>query len=595
MAQTTQGDVLPKTWIVQPPWEGCGQAAKKWRVPQLVAQILFNRSVRSAEAAGSFLDPNLQDLHPPEMLHGAVDAARHLAAAARDNKRIILYGDYDVDGVTGVAILWHALKIAGADVSFYVPHRVEEGYGLNMEAIRSLADDGASMIVSVDCGITSVKECKLAEELGVSMIITDHHERKAQLPSASALVHPGLDDTYPNRNLCGAGVAFKVAWAFAREMTGSSKVSPEYREFLKHALSLAALGTIADVVPLVGENRIIARCGLARLSESPWPGVLALLDVSGFSAGDKIDGTDVGFKIGPRLNAAGRMGHARLAIELLTRADENRAREIAMYLDEHNRARQSRQRRHVKEACELVERAGMDGDTHRGIVLASDKWHPGIIGVVASRLVNRYHKPTVLIALENGEGGAGGKGGEGQGSARSVPHLAMNEAFEACSQHLISHGGHAMAAGLRIEAERVPAFTAAFVEYANNTLSGVAHHPKLQIDAEVPLQCLDDRTVTAIRNLGPFGEGHAKPLFATDWLELAQEPRCVGKNQEHLQVVLGSNGQVMKGIAFGAGELAEQLKEHRKCRVAFEPIINEFRGQRSVEMQIVDFKFPGDA
>ncbi len=574
-----------KQWIIKPPWPDCQQAAKDWRVPEIVAQVLFNRDVSSADSARSFMDPHLQDLHPPEMLHGAVEAAGHLAAAVRDGKRIVLYGDYDVDGVTGVAILWHALKIADANVSFYVPHRIEEGYGLNKTAIQSLSDEGADLIVSIDCGIGSIEECALARSLGTSLIVTDHHEMKSELPPATVLVHPGLGGIYPNRHLCGAGVAFKLAWAFAREMSGSEKVTPEYREYLKHALALAAMGTIADVVPLVGENRIISRCGLARLAESPWPGVRALLEVSGISEGDTIDGTSVGFQIGPRLNAAGRMGHARLAIELLTRADENRAREIAMYLDDHNRARQTKQRRHVKEACEQVERLGMDGDTHRGIVLASDQWHPGIVGVVASRIVDQYRKPTVLIALENGEG---------QGSARSVPYFSMHEALEACSQHLISHGGHEMAAGLRIESDKVDAFTEAFMQHANNTLSGASHLPKLRIDAEVPLSSLDDRTVMAIRNLGPFGEGHPKPLFATDWLELAQEPRCVGKNQDHLQVVLSGGNSVIKGIAFGAGELAEELKEHRQCKVAFEPIINEFRGRRSVEMQIVDFKFPGD-
>jgi single-stranded-DNA-specific exonuclease len=574
-----------KQWIIQPPWQDCSQAARDWRVPEIVAQVLFNRDVVSADSARSFMDPHLRDLHPPELLHGAVEAAGHLAAAVRDGKRIVLYGDYDVDGVTGVAILWHALKIADANVSFYVPHRVEEGYGLNRSAIQSLSDEGADLIVSVDCGIGSIEECALARSLGTALIVTDHHETKSELPPATVLVHPGLGDTYPNRHLCGAGVAFKLAWAFAREMSGSPKVTPEYREFLKHALALAAMGTIADVVPLVGENRIISRCGLARLGESPWPGVRALLEVSGISAGDTIDGAAVGFQMGPRLNAAGRMGHARLAIELLTRANEDRAREIAMYLDDHNKARQTKQRRHVKEACEQVERLGMDGDTYRGIVLASDQWHPGIVGVVASRIVDQYRKPTVLIALENGEG---------QGSARSVPYFAMHAALEACSEHLISHGGHGMAAGLRIDSDKVPAFIEAFMQHANNTLSGASHRPKLRIDAEVPLSCLDDRTVTAIQNLGPFGEGHPKPLFSTDWLELAQEPRCVGKNQDHLQVVLSGDNSVIKGIAFGAGELAEELKEHRQCRVAFEPIINEYKGRRSVEMQIVDFKFPGD-
>ncbi len=575
---------MSKEWIIHRPWEGRADAARRWNVPPLVAQLLHNRAVDTPESAQAFLAPALNHLHPPHLMPGATEAAARLAAAVRARRKIVLYGDYDVDGITGVAILWHALRLADANVSFYVPHRIEEGYGLNAAALHALADDGAQTIVSIDCGVTAVEVAEVARQRGVELIITDHHQPQAQLPEAAVIVHPTVGGEYPNKDICGAGVAFKVAWAFAQAMTGAERVSAEYRRFLTEALPLAALGTIADVVPLIGENRIITRCGLALIKDSPFPGIRALLEVAGL-ADAAIDGTDVGFKLAPRINAAGRMGHARLAIDLLTRADENRAREIALYLDEHNRARQAKQRKHVKVVCELIERAGLDGDTQRGIVLAGEDWHPGVIGIVASQIVNRYHKPTVLIALENGSG---------QGSARSVPHFAMHKALEACAGHLLSHGGHAMAGGLKIAASAVPDFTAAFVEYANNTLSGSALRPRLRIDGEVELAELDERTVLAMRALGPFGEGNPRPLLATDWLDLAEDPRCVGKSGEHLQLSLGREGKLMKGIAFGAIEHVDALKAHRRCRVAFEPILNEFNGRRKVEMQVVDFKFPND-
>ena len=494
-----------------------------------------------------------------------------------------LYGDYDVDGITGVAILWRTLRAAGADVGYYVPHRLGEGYGLNEEAIRKLAEEGAQTIVSVDCGISAAEVALTAAAIGLELIITDHHTPPAQLPeAAAAIVHPTVAGQYPNPDLCGAGVAFKLAWALAQELSSAKNVSPEHRELLLEALPLAALGTIADVVSLTGENRIIACHGLARLKNTDHPGLMALIDSAGLS-GKEIGDYEVGFRLAPRLNAAGRMGHARLAVELLTRADQDRSREIALYLEDHNRARQLKERQIVNQACEMVEARGLDGEAHRGIVLASEGWHAGVIGIVAARLVDRYRRPTVLIALGNGLG---------QGSARSVPHFHMHEALAACSEHLASFGGHAMAAGLKIDPDQISAFTEAFLREANNTLTGADLRPTLRIDAEVALADLDARTVQAIRNLGPFGPGNPKPGLCTDWVELAAEPRCVGRNEEHLSARFRQAGTVLRGIGFGLAAAAEDLQQHRRCRLAFEPTINEYQGRRTPEMRILDFQFP---
>ncbi|MBN1343510.1 MAG: single-stranded-DNA-specific exonuclease RecJ [Phycisphaerae bacterium] len=572
-----------KRWIVAPPWDGCDRMSARLGVAPMLAQALHNRGLEDVDEARRFLDPQLSDLCPPEALSGAGAAADLLARAVRDGKRIVLYGDYDVDGMTGIAILWHCLRLAGARCDFYVPHRLEEGYGVNDEAIERLAADGTDLIVTIDCGITARDQVRRARELGVDVIVTDHHAPPDELPEASAIVHPQLDG-YANPNLAGAGVAMKLAWALAQRMTPSfaGKVSDEYREFLLDATCLAALGTIADVVPLVGENRVLARYGLLGLRHCKLPGIRALIETTGLK-GERLDTYHVGFVLAPRLNAIGRMGHARLAVELLTRADDMRAQEIAIYLDQQNRQRQSLERKLLAEARQMVADARLDDLNHRAIVLAREGWHAGVIGIVASRLVDEFHRPAVLIAL--GQDG-------GQGSARSVRHFHMHDALCHCAEHLMTYGGHAMAAGLRIQSESVGAFAEAFVAHANATLTAVDLQPGVRLDGEVSLDALTEAVVNDLNRLGPFGSGNARPKWATPMVELIGEPRVVGKRGEHLQLTVRQGQTVRKGIAFGQAGHEQALRDHRRCSLAFEPIINEFNGQRSVELQVVDFQWP---
>lgn len=572
-------------WTISPPVEGLDGIAARWNVPPLVARLLMNRGVSPDEPVDAFLAPQLRDLDLPDRLTGATAAARHVVEAIRQRRKIVLYGDYDVDGIMGVAILWHVLTRAGADVSFYVPHRVEEGYGLHADAMKKLVEEGAELIISVDCGITAQNESAYLNSRGVPLIITDHHAPQETLPDALAIVHPQLDPPSPNPNLCGAGVAFKVAWAIARQFGDGNRVGAEFRDLLAELLPLAALGTIADVVPLVGENRILARHGLERLIQSNNPGLVALRESAGL-VGQRISDYDVGFKLAPRINAAGRMGHARLAVELFTRADAARAREIALYLEEHNRSRQTVERRIGKQAVELIERHKLAGDARRAIVLAAEGWHSGVVGIVAARMVDRYHRPAILIALS---------GAEGQGSGRSIRDFNLGDALSTCGEHLISHGGHAMAAGLRVAADRVSAFAEAFVQVANHRLTATDMIRSLRIDAQAALSELTLPTVESVMRLAPFGTGNPRPRLASGWLELAQEPRCVGSKQEHLSAVFRDNGSTMRAIGFGLGGAIEDLKQHRRCRLAFEPIINEFNGRRSVEMQVVDVAFPAPA
>ncbi len=568
-------------WRIARPWPERERKALEWGVTPLMAQILYNRNITDDTEVNSFLTPQLNNLHDPLTLPGAEAAATHIARAVRDNRRIVIYGDYDVDGMTGSAILWHLLSQAGANVDLYVPHRIEEGYGINEASLDTLHAEGAQLIVSVDCGITAIEAAARSAELGIDLIITDHHTPKDVLPECAAIVHPTALGPSPNPDLCGAGVAFKLAWVVAQKLTGAARVTDEFKAYLLDAVGLAALGTIADIVPLTGENRIIAHYGLAGLPHSKISGIQALIESAGLR-GETIDAYAVGFKLAPRLNAAGRLGHARLALELLTRADEHRGHEIAAYLEQQNRARQSVERQLVKQAKEMVEANDMHLDNARAIVLAGEGWHAGVIGIAASRLVDTYHRPVVLISLD---------GGEGQGSGRSIDQFQLHDALTHCSDHLLTFGGHAMAAGVRIAADQVDAFRAAMIEYANNRLTAADLVPSIDLEAEVDLAELEDATVHRILRLGPFGCANPRPRLASGWLDLAGEPRLVGKSGDHLQFAL-SNGRIMrKAIGFGLGKHLQALRDHRGCRVAFEPILNTFRGRTSVELQVADIRF----
>jgi len=573
---------MPRHWKITPPWSGCREAAQRMGISPLVTQLLHSRGISDAEDVRTFLHPELKGLYGPEELPGATQAAEIIARKIKDRKRIVIYGDYDVDGITATSILWHLLRLAGGDVSFYIPHRLEEGYGLNGDALKYLHRDGTDTVITVDCGITSVAEAVLARELGLTLIVTDHHAPGPTIPDADAIVHPRVNGDYPNPDLCGAGVAFKLAWALAKTLSQAERVQPEFRQFLLDAMGLVALGTVADVVPLTGENRILTRFGLMGLPDSTLPGIVAMID-SLCSDDRKIDSEKVGFWMAPRLNAAGRMGHAQLAVELLTRADEQRAREILLYLEDQNRSRQTLERKIFKQACEKIEKYHLASDARRAIVLASDQWHPGVIGIVASRVVERYTRPTILIAL---------KEGEGQGSGRSVRHFELHQALSDCAEHLISFGGHAMAAGLKIESGKVDAFADAFVECANHLLTGKDLDPALRLDAEVGLSEMTEPVVRELHRLAPFGMGNPKPKFASAMLELDGEPRTVGKSGDHLQIRFTDGRTRRKAIAFRSKEMLQPLLDHRRCRVAFEPVLNTFNGRTSVELSVIDFAFP---
>ena len=582
-----------KVWRVRPAWERCGELARGLRAPELAGQLLYNRGVCTVEAGRSFLQPNLNDLADPWQLPGMKAAVDRIHRAVERGEQIVIYGDYDVDGITSVAILWQCFRLAGVEVGFYVPHRLEEGYGLNIESIRTLAGQGAKLIITVDCGITGHECAEEAARLGVDVVITDHHKVEGSLPRAVAVVHPDLPgENYPCRNLCGAGVAFKLAWALAQACSGSQRVRPEFREFLVSATGLAALGTIADVVDLVGENRVISHFGLTGLAASGNLGIKALIEAAGLT-GAALSSADIGFKLAPRLNAAGRMGHARLAVELLTRASAERARQIADYLEGQNRLRQKVEKEIAEQAGEQVKALGMDGEGYRAIVVASEQWHGGVIGIVASRLVDRFGKPAIVISLE---------GERAMGSCRSVAGFDMVGALEACGEWLSGFGGHAMAAGLTLEAGRVDEFREAFNRHALAVLVAEAGEAVLDIDAEVELGQLTLATMGLVERLGPFGAGNPSVRLAARGLRLAGPIRRIGQKGDHLQLALaagddpdptGRPGGVMRAVAFGKGKWEKKLADAGRFDVAFEPVINRFNGRETVEMMIEEIDLEG--
>lgn len=581
---------MSRRWKIAPVWDQAANLADELGCSTILAQLLFNRKISDAATARKFLTPKLSDLYEPDLLPEIALATERIIRAITNQEKIVIYGDYDVDGITGTAILWHCLKLAGANVDFYVPHRVDEGYGLNQDAIRKIAIDGAKLIVTVDCGITAHEEAKLANEIGVDLIITDHHHFEEPLPVAVARVHPRLPGSdYPNGELSGSAVAFKLAWAVAQRIGNARKVSPQFRDFLISATSMAALGTIADVVPLSGENRIISTYGLAGLKHSNWPGVAALIESAGLS-GEQIDSMHVGFSLAPRLNAAGRMGHARLAVELFTRADHVDAKNIADYLEQQNRQRQKVEREIVKQARQEIQSRGWDSDDHYALVLASEQWHAGVIGIVASRMVDRFGRPTVIISITD-DGASAAKAG--QGSARSIANFSMIEALGNCSEHLRSFGGHAMAGGLRIDADRIETFREAFCDHARSVLANQDLRPKLDIDAEVSLGMLDEPLVRDMARLGPFGCANPRPLLCARNLKLAAEPRIVGKTGETVQLIVDHHGFRMKAVGFKMARLADDLSQKQQFHAVFEPSINEFNGRRNVEMILRDVQFEG--
>jgi single-stranded-DNA-specific exonuclease len=553
------------------------------KVSPIVAQLLINRGVRDPVHAQRFLEMPFRGLHEPGLLAGVSAAADRLHQAIRKGERVCVYGDYDVDGLTGTAILWQALRFLGGNADFYVPHRLDEGYGLNTDALSRIAQDGCSVVVTVDCGIASVTEALEARRLGLELVITDHHEFHSTFPDASIIVHPRLPGTdYPFGDLSGSGVALKLAWALCQQASGSQRVTPPMREFLLDSVTLAALGMVADCVSLLDENRIVVRHGIERLRQTGSVGLRALLEVAGLNGKSRISAVDIAFALAPRINAAGRLGCARLVVELLTTSSPARAMELARHLEMRNAERQQIERRILREAHEALD--GSDMDSAPALVLASPTWHAGVIGIVAGRLAEVYSRPVLLIALR-------GAGESGQGSGRSVPGFHLHEALKACAEGLVSHGGHAAAAGFKIPPSMVDDFRIRFCTYVSNTLQNGPDAARLEIDTEVPLAALTPGLVEAVGRLEPYGAANPRPRFLSGPVNIVGTPKRVGKGERHLQFQVRQQETTLRAIGFNFADRGDELMAAGgECCIVFTPSFNEWQGWRSVQLEMVDFQ-----
>ncbi len=545
---------------------------KELGISPLTARILFCRGISTAQEGRNFLEGRLAALPDPFLMAGMERAVERLAGAIERGERVAVHGDYDVDGITGTTLLVETLRALGGIAEYHIPLRLKDGYGLSAEALKEAAAGGAGVVLSVDCGVSAVGEAKLAAELGLDLIITDHHQPPDTLPAAYAIINPHLPGCrFPFKGLAGVGVAFFLLVALRQKLRGRGAFKNRPEPDLRLSLDLVALGTIADIVPLQGVNRLLTRIGLVSMGRGVRPGIRALREIA---AVKEVTCGAVGFRLAPRLNAAGRLEDAALGVHLLLESDYEAALETARLLDGFNRQRQKIEQETLRQAIERLEQGGEGGEC--SIVLADERWHPGVIGIVASRLVERYHRPVVLIALE---------GGQGKGSARSIAGFHLYKALGNCREHLAGFGGHEFAAGLTIAADRVESFGAAFDRVARTLLSGDALLPRRTYDGELLLEELGLDTVRELADLAPFGAGNPEPVFIASGIRV-QQLRLVG--EDHLRFIARQGGYTIPCIAFGTAARQQELQG--EIDLLFSPAINSWRGADSVQLRIRDFR-----
>lgn len=564
---------MRRRWRLRPcPTDAAAALCRDLGIRPVLASLLASRGITDAESASAFLAVRLDShLRSPMLFRQMPVAAARIVEAITRGERIGIHGDYDVDGMSGSAILVRFLRALGHEPELFIPHRMRDGYGLKESGVRALAAAGVRLMITVDCGGCSHAEIGLARELGIDTIVCDHHQVSGTPLPALAVLNPIEPDSgFPFQGLCGAGVAFYLCLGVRMHLRdrGHSPL-PD----LRRSLDLVTLGTIADIVPLTSENRVLVKHGLRELMQSGAPGIVALKEISQVTS---MTAGAVGFRLAPRLNASGRLSDARRGVELLTTDDVERARQLAAELDADNRARQEIEREMVQDALDQVERDPLHGE-RRSIVLASSEWHPGVIGIVAARLVDRYHRPTVLIAID--------ENGIGRGSGRSIAGVNLHHAFGACREHLLGFGGHHMAAGLTIGSDRVSEFTTAFEAAVQaNTVAG-DFIPETWVDAELTLEDIDDPLLHDLERLEPFGQGNPEPVFLLRSVEVAAR-RTVGEN--HLKLLLRQGTRQLAAIAFRMAD--EPIADGDRIDVLCSVRPNEWNGNTTLESQIREWR-----
>lgn len=558
-----------KRWKVSPAnKELQTELGRELNILPLTAQLLVNRGLVDFGRASSFLRPDLSSLHDPLLMKDMDKAVERVSRALVNKESIAVYGDYDVDGTTSAALLYLFFKEIGVAVTPYIPDRQSEGYGLNADAVRKLAASGIKLMITVDCGSSNGPEIELASTLGMDVVVTDHHEISGGAPNAAAVLNPKQKGCpFPFKGLAGVGVAFNFIMALRAHLRERGWFASAAAPNLKRYLDLVAVGTVADLVPLMDENRILVSYGLKELENTERPGLKALIEIAGLRA--RPDADSIAYQIAPRINAAGRVARAATALSLLITEDASEAASLASELDRENASRQRMEAEALEEALAMLE-----GHTDRGIVLFSERWHPGVIGIVASRLVDRFCKPSVLIALD---------GGVGKGSARGIRSFDMLEGLKSCSGLLDRFGGHKAAAGLTVSMGNLAGFKDEFVRYANSALTDEDLTPEINLDAVVTLDEVNTRLISEIGSLAPFGQSNREPLLCLSDAQIVGT-EVVGNRHLRLKVKHGTCSR--SAIGFGLAGLHPMRGEG--YGIAFSPYIDEWQGSRSLRLRVKD-------
>lgn len=557
--------MIKKWQIYEVNEEEIEKISEEYKINKLLATILSNKGINTKEKIDLFLHPTRNDFHNPYEMPDMEKAVDRIIQAKEKNEKIIIYGDYDVDGITSITVLKSFLKDIGIEAAYYIPNRLNEGYGLNIPAVEKIAADGYNLMITVDCGITCIEEIKRANELGMDVIVTDHHEVGDDLPKAVAVVDcKRKDNKYKCRDLAGVGVAFKLSQALAM------KLGLDEKEYLKY-LDIVCIGTISDIVPLVDENRLISKLGLMLVNQTRNIGLQAILKLSGYK---NIDSTAISFGVAPRLNACGRMGHADEALKLFLSKNINEVNQIANTLNEYNKTRQEIEKSICEEAIEKIKQNKLE--ENNTIVVAGKDWHHGVIGIVSSKITEMYFKPSILLCLEDEIA---------KGSGRSVPGFDLHDALQKCQQTLERFGGHAMAVGLTLKQENVSNFAQALEEVARK-----AHTeeiiPVIKIDAKINLEEVNRQMIESLKMLEPFGEANKMPIFVFRNLKI-DSIRALSE-VKHLKLTLKDNNTIVNAIGFNMGKFAEEYRIGDKIDVVGNLEINSFNGVDSIQINLKD-------
>ena len=567
---------MEKEWITPPGLSAeekqlVSELSDSLKSPPMVSELLFRQGLKTEQEIRDFFTPSLYHQHDPFLFEDMDKAVTRIVQAIERHEKITIYGDYDVDGTTATALLLLGLRKLGAEIDFYIPHRMIDGYGLSLGSLDQLKESGSSLIISVDCGVNALEEIAAINAMGMEIIITDHHNPKEELPKALAIINPKLPGTrYPYPHLAGVGVAFKLLMAIYQRM-GYQNVETT----LKY-MDLVAVGTIADIVPLTGENRVFASIGLQHLIDKKNLGLNALVSISGMNH-KTLDTNDIVFGIAPRINAAGRMGSAALAVELLISCEEAQSDELAEVIERQNSLRQQLDQRTFHEACEIIEKKYKDLANTTCMVISSDDWHPGVIGIVASKLVEKYYRPVIMISF---------KEGFGSGSGRSMGDFDLFSALKHTEHNLHSFGGHKYAVGLTIYQEYIDRFENELTRYVSDTLRTEQIKPPLQIDHELELYDINDFFLDWIERFAPFGPDNNRPVFATRGVCVASYPYNVGRN--HLKLKVMKDGMSLDLIGYNLGDYLSLLKKNSIVDIAYTLEYNRFGNKTSIQGKLRD-------